>query len=219
MKHRGVIYDLDGTLIDSLRDIGDAANRVLETYHVAPFTTERYRTLVGDGVRVLFERAMAEREVAADATLIDGCMERFLSFYADNLTVYTEPYPGLIDVVQAVAAAGVPQAVLSNKPDLFTKRLAEHYFGGGTFSVVLGQREGVPKKPDPAGALEILESWGVPAGSVAYVGDTNTDMLTAAAAGCFAVGVAWGFRSKEELIRSGAACVVEDADALLRQLL
>ena len=218
MNDLGIIFDLDGTLLDSLRDIADSANHVLLSLNQPTYGYERYQTLVGDGVRKLFERALADAGTVLDELLLDDCMRRFVDHYAANLSIHTRPYDGVTRLVESLAAGGTRLAILSNKPDALTKRLVSHHFGDGAFWPVLGQRDSVARKPDPAGVLEIAREWGVAADRIAYVGDTNTDMLTANAAGCFAIGVTWGFRSKEELIRSGADQVV-DVAAELAELL
>ncbi len=219
MRFKAAIFDLDGTLLDSLADIGNAANRVLESLDQPTHSLERYRTLVGDGVRVLFQRAFEDTNAGAatDQWLAD-CMHRFFHFYDDECLKETKAYPGIDDLLSELQTHQFALGVLSNKPDGFTKRLVQHYFPG-VFSIVLGQRDEVPRKPDPIGVFEIQTQWSVPCDLIAYVGDTNTDMLTARNSGCFAIGVTWGFRSREELVCSGADVIAENASQLRAQIL
>ena len=206
----GVIFDLDGTLLNSLQDIANSANEVLDNINRKTFTLDRYRSLVGDGVRILFERAL-EEDGGADDALIDQCMADWRAIYADKCTIESRPYPGILDLLERLQMQSRKLAVLSNKPDAFTKKLVEHYFDPKTFTHVIGQREGIERKPDPNGVFEIQRTWSMASDCVAYVGDTNTDMSTAVNAGVFAIGVTWGFRSKEELVRTGADRIAENA--------
>ncbi len=215
MKYPTVVFDLDGTLLDSLQDIANSANDVLVQIGHEPHPIAAYSTLVGDGVRVLFERALGVDSISA-ADKLDDCMRRFNLVYETRCTEASQLYPGIKELVIELHARKLQLAVLSNKPDKFTKRLVDHYFPSREFSIVLGQREGIPRKPDPAGVFEIAKALETPADCIAYVGDTNTDMLTAQNAGCFAIGVTWGFRSREELLSCGAAALADNTQDLLK---
>jgi len=212
----GVIFDLDGTLLDTLRDIAEAANQVLLELGYPEHSLDAYRYLVGDGVRVLFHRALPDG-VGTDQ-VVDRCVESFERRYAETWDRTSAPYPGIESLLELLERRGIPMAVLSNKPHAFTLQCASRFFAPGQFDPVLGQRPHVARKPDPAGVDEICRHWGLPAGRVFYLGDTNTDMWTARAAGCVAVGVTWGFRPASELEASGARFLI-DAPMDLLQLL
>jgi phosphoglycolate phosphatase len=212
-----VIFDLDGTLIDSLEDIAHAANEVLVEFgrHVVP--VERYRTLVGDGVAVLMERLMPE--TASDERLRAASIASFDRHYDQHWNKRSKPYDGISELLNSLTCARLPMAILSNKPEAFTRRCADFFFPTISFSFVVGHSERFPKKPDPASSLWIANAIGVPADRIAYVGDTNTDMKTAVAAGFFAMGVLWGFRTRDELYETGARVVYDSPSELLHGLL
>lgn len=206
MKHtvRAVMFDLDGTLADSLADLANATNAALTAVGCPVHPRAKYRVLVGDGARVLCERALpADRQDLLDATL-----GRMRAHYDAHCFDETRLYPGIPELVRELHRRGDRLAVLSNKPDVFTKRMIEHFFKPNPFDAVRGQQLNVPLKPDPTGALEIARELNIPADEWLYLGDTNTDMLTAKAAGMVAVGVLWGFRDREELVGSGAEEIV-----------
>jgi len=206
-RFKAVIFDLDGTLLDTLADISAAANRVLESFGRDPYSLDSFRTLVGDGVAVLFQRAMPD--AISDSALLTTAMDRFHEFYADEWHKRSKPYDGIEDLLIWLEGQPISVSILSNKPDRFTKLCAAHFFPRSNFAHVDGQRDGIPRKPDPAGVHMIASDLNVSAEEIAYVGDTNTDMETAVSAGCYAIGVSWGFRSIEELKRSGAAVIVD----------
>ena len=206
-RFKAVIFDLDGTLLDTLADISAAANRVLESFGRDPYSLDSFRTLVGDGVAVLFQRAMPD--AISDSALLTTAMDRFHEFYADEWHKRSKPYDGIEDLLIWLEGQPISVSILSNKPDRFTKLCAAHFFPRSNFAHVDGQRDGIPRKPDPAGVHIIASDLNVSTDEIAYVGDTNTDMETAVSAGCYAIGVSWGFRSIEELKRSGSAVIVD----------
>jgi phosphoglycolate phosphatase len=212
-----VIFDLDGTLLDSLTDIANAANEVLVANHRAPLPVERYRTFVGDGVATLMERLIPE--TSEDASLRAACAASFAVNYEQQWNKTSKPYEGITELLNSLAFRGMNMAVLSNKPDSFTHRCVSHFFPTIRFVLVVGHSDRFPKKPDPTSSLWIARSLGIAADRIAYVGDTNTDMKTAVSAGFFAMGVAWGFRSRDELYRSGARVVYDHPRELLDGLL
>ena len=215
---RGVIFDLDGTLADSLRDIAEAANEVLEARGWPSFPLSVYRRAVGEGVHRLLER-LAERlpeEVARlDGEDVERLVRDFRARYEARMLRHTRPFDGVEALLSALAEREVPVAVLSNKPHEATLRVVQALFPGYGFRVVLGRRPEVPRKPDPAGAFEAAGALGLPPDDVVFVGDTPVDVHTARAAGMVPVGVAWGFREPEELRSAGAAAILGHPGDLL----
>ena len=214
MQYAAAVFDLDGTLLDTLADIAHAANRVLVQRGLPAHPLDAYRRFVGEGVRVLFERSLGD--VPDKEQMMAVCSEDFRQAYADCWNVQTRPYDGIDDLLTALVHRGVRMSVLSNKPDRFTKACIREYFPEIRFEAVLGQRDDVPRKPDPAGAREIAALMDLPPERILYVGDTAVDMQTANAAGMFPVGVLWGFRPLAELLDGGAQAVIEHPAELLR---
>lgn len=202
------IFDLDGTLLDTLDDLADAINEMLAGLELPPRSRDDVCAGVGDGMRRLVERMLPEDR--ADEALADEALERYRAAYRQRWHVRTRPYPGIDAELRRLTAAGVPLGVVSNKPQEFTGRMIDHYFQPPEvrFGVVLGQREGVPVKPDPAGLLEAAGLLGVDPGQCAYVGDSPGDIKAARRAGMQPVAVDWGFRSAETLRAAGARWVV-----------
>jgi phosphoglycolate phosphatase len=211
---RLVIFDLDGTLLDTLGDLAVSVNHALAMagYPVHPLAA--YRRFVGNGARELIARALPE--ASRDDATIDRLREDFKTHYSDHDRVLTEPYPGVAELVDELRRRGIALAVASNKYQAATDKLARHYFGPDTFQLILGQREGVPIKPDPAIVREILEKTGLAAGEAWYIGDSGVDMETAARAGVRSIGVTWGFRPRAELEEHGARYIVETTEDILR---
>ncbi|HVP60901.1 MAG TPA: HAD family hydrolase [Myxococcaceae bacterium] len=195
----GVIFDLDGTLADSLSDIASAMNRTLEAHGFPAHPVSAYRTFVGEGVRKLAERALPPGTEAVREAFIDA----YQADYAEHLLDQTRLFPGITEVLDGLQSAGVPVAVLSNKPDLPTRRLVDALCSRWEFRAIFGERPGVPRKPDPTSALALADALEAPPESVAFVGDTSVDILTARAASMRPVGVLWGFRP-QEVLASGA---------------
>ena len=201
-KFDAVLFDLDGTLLDTLRDIGEACNRVLTERGYPPHPIEAYRYLVGDGARVLWQRALPAGQ-RDDATL-EACLTDYIAEYARGWNVHTQPYEGVAEMLDAIVDRGMNLAVLSNKPHPFTVQCVDTFLARWQFHAVRGQSDTFPRKPDPASALDVARQLGTTPGRILYVGDTGTDMQTATAAGMFAVGVLWGFRERDELAANGA---------------
>lgn len=213
MATQAVIFDLDGTLLDTLEDIGCAMNRVLACRGLPQYPLDRYRLFVGDGAEVLVRRALPAGQ--ASQSLVGQCLADFKAAYAETWNVLTKPYPGIPELLDALKKKGMPMAILSNKPDDFTVRCVEAYLPQWSFGAVLGEQPGRPRKPDSAGALEIARRLSVPPRDIVYVGDTATDMQTAVAAGMMPVGVRWGFRPAEEMLAAGAQHLIETPLELL----
>jgi phosphoglycolate phosphatase len=209
----GVIFDLDGTLVDSLADIGLAMDAALAGFGLPPHPLAAYRQMVGEGAAVLAERASAGAGRAVDQAALLAAYRREYEARGHRSTTV---YPGVAALLGRLAADEVPMAVLSNKPDEFTRALVAVRFPDIPFAAVAGQRPGVPRKPDPHAALLLAAALDVPPALVAFVGDTAVDIETARAAGMIAVGVLWGFRGEDELVAAGAAHLLEDPLALLR---
>ena len=207
---RAVLFDLDGTLTDTLSDIACAMNRALRLHGLPEWPVDAYRYLVGNGAKVLSERCVRERQELAPAVRAD-----YQAYYEQHNLVRTRPYDGVPEMLRALAEAGMTLAVLSNKPDADTKNIVRHFFPDIPFSVVRGQVEGVPVKPDPAGAIAVAREMGVAPGDFLYLGDTAVDMRCALAAGMHPVGALWGFRTAEELRDNGAEALVQQPGELL----
>lgn len=202
MKYSAVIFDLDGTLLDTLEDIAVSANLVLRRLGEPERPIESYNTLVGDGVAMLFQRALPAS--CNDPSLLQRATAAFHEIYADQWHKRSKPYNGIEDLLSRLSSQRLPLAILSNKPDRFTQLCVSHFLSCFHFASIHGQKAGIPRKPDPAGVFNIARELDVRTESIAYVGDTNTDMETAVSAGCCAIGVSWGFRAVEELRRCGA---------------
>ncbi|PTL83501.1 HAD family hydrolase [Vitiosangium sp. GDMCC 1.1324] len=214
MHLRAALFDLDGTLLDSLHDIGAAMNHALATHGLPVHPLAAYRHFVGEGVRVLVSRAVPADQEA----LHEPVLAAYRAFYAEHMLDHTQPYPGIPEVLARLAGEGVKLAVLSNKPDAATRRLVAALLPDVRFGAVYGERAGVPRKPDPTAALGVAAELNVGPGDCAFVGDTAVDMETARAAGMYGVGVTWGFRDVEELQTHGARALARTSDELLQAL-
>ena len=214
MRFDAVIFDLDGTLADTLEDIGAAMNEALRRLGQPTHPPEAYREFVGEGVAKLAQAALPEDR----GDLVARAVSEFRAYYAAHLVDRTRPFPEIPAALDALAERGLALAVLSNKLDAMTKRIVEIRFGRWNFHPVFGEREGVPKKPDPSSAREIASILRVSPERVAVVGDTAIDIGTARAAGMSAVGVSWGFRPTDELERAGADAIVSNGRELVEVL-
>jgi len=213
MKYHAAIFDLDGTLIDSIRDIGEAMNRTLTAAGYPAHPMDSYLYFVGDGVRLLIERALPPEQQNEET--VSRILAQYRQDYADNWKTHTRPYDGIPQLMNELHAHGIPMGVLSNKPDGMTRKCVAHFFPEIPFSAVAGQKEDTPRKPDPSAALLIAGVMNVPPAQCVFIGDTATDMQTAVAAGMFPAGVSWGFRNERELISSGARLIAVKPEALL----
>ena len=208
-----VIFDLDGTLLDTIADLGTAGNQVLAAHGYPTHPIDAYRHFVGRGIRKLIERALSPHTPTEEET--DRLLTEFKAYYIAHKTDLTRPYKGIDALLATLQKSGVRLAVASNKFQSATEQLVRHYWGDQLFDMVLGQREGVPVKPDPRIVYDILQKTSIPAKDCLYIGDTNIDMQTAAAAGIESIGVSWGFRSVEELQAAGACHLVSDPAEIL----
>jgi phosphoglycolate phosphatase len=198
MIFEAVLFDLDGTLIDTLEDIGDAVNRVLSKKDFPTHAIPTYRKFVGDGSRTLIERALPEKH--CNDKNIDACLKEYVEDYSRNFNVKSK---------------GVKLAILSNKPDAMTKTCVDVFLSKWDFDVIFGERDSIPRKPNPQGALEIAKKMSTPPSNFLFLGDMATDMKTALSAGMFPVGVLWGFRSSKELKENGARAIIDQPLAVL----
>ncbi len=211
--YEAIIFDLDGTLLDTLQDLANAMNRVLENWGLPIHAVEEYRLFVGDGVENLVRRALPEN--MRDPLTLSRGVAAMRKQYSRSWASCTRAYPGVADLLDGLCAKSVPMAILSNKPDDFTKQMVKTMLGSWKFYPVLGERPLVPRKPDPTGALEIATILRIEPERFLYLGDTDTDMKTAVAAGMYPVGALWGFRSAQELLMAGARRLVSKPQELL----
>jgi phosphoglycolate phosphatase len=207
------IFDLDGTLIDSLADIAESINRMLDDRGYPRCQPGDFKQMVGDGMEKLVERALPES--VREEKLILTCVEEYRAHYDTLWNAQTRPYEGIHEMLAELKARGVKLGVISNKAHRFTVPMTEHFFGREIFDHILGQRAEVPRKPDPAGAHEMAAVLGVDVTACAYVGDSGIDMAFAKNSGMLGIGVSWGFRSVEELREHGARMIVDNPRELL----
>ena len=218
MKYDIVIFDLDGTLLNTIGDLAASVDYVMRSRNLPEHTDAEYRQMVGGGIKRLVERALPE-ELAANESYVDECVTQFRRYYVDNIDRHTVPYDGMCELLRDLQRAGVKLAVASNKFQHGTDRLVSKFFGDIDFVAVEGNREGAPLKPDPQIVTGILSRAGIAPERAVMIGDSGIDIRTAQAAGIDAIGVAWGFRFAEELYEAGAERVVSDVEELRKYLL
>ena len=211
-----IIFDLDGTLLNTLSDLAHSVNYALEKCGFPVHAIETYKYFIGDGINKLLERTLPENQQTTQN--ITRLKERFLAYYDAHNVDYTEPYEGIHDLLKTLQSKGFMLAVASNKYQTATEKLIRRFFPDISFTALFGQREGVPIKPDPAIVYDILRVAEVSADETLYVGDSGIDMLTAANSGAISVGVTWGFRSQSELEAAGAKYMAETTAGILTLL-
>ncbi|MBO7148456.1 MAG: HAD family hydrolase [Clostridia bacterium] len=208
-----VIYDLDGTLLDTLSTITYYGNKAMEHFGLNGFESDRYKLFVGNGARVLIKRLIEANNADANE-YFERAFEYYNEIYNAAPLYLTSPYDGITELVEKLGEMGIKQAVLSNKPDFAVKSNVSHFFGD-SFDKVYGARDGVPLKPDPAMLKALLDELGIKPDECVYVGDTDVDMKTGRAAGAYTVGVLWGFRDRAELEANGADAIVSTPNEIL----
>jgi phosphoglycolate phosphatase len=213
MTFSAVIFDLDGTLLDTLADLGGSVNRVLAGRGFPTHPLDAFRWFVGDGSRLLMTRALPSDQRSAG--MIDSCLAALLDDYNQNWHGQTRPYDGVVPLLERLVGQGKALSVVTNKPHPFTGQMVEHYFQGIPFRAVLGQQEGIAKKPDPVQALAAARSMGSLPEACLFLGDSGVDMETARRGGMTGVGAAWGFRPVDELRAAGARHIIHHPLELL----
>ena len=215
MKYRLALFDMDGTVLDTLQDLADATNAAMRMHGYPTHSVEAVRQFVGNGARVLIEKAVP---AGTDEAKINTVLGDFKEYYGKHSADATKPYDGVLDCLRALRAAGVYTAVVSNKPDFAVKMLAEQYFAG-LFDMAIGDREGVRKKPAPDSVFEVMRAMGISPAEAVYVGDSDVDVQTAKNAGIDGIFVDWGFRSAQCLRESGATVIVSDPARITERIL
>lgn len=215
MRHASIIFDLDGTLLDTLAGLVTTCNAVLARHGFPQHETEKYRYFVGDGLATLMERIAP---AGTGKSLLEECCGLFSELYEKNWKCSCLPYAGVPEMLAALRQNSFHLAVLSNKPHAFTSLIVEDFFPGEVFSLVYGQRDGFAKKPDPQVALEIAARFGSRPSETVFVGDSGVDIRTGKAAGMMTVGVTWGFRKREELMENKADIIINSPMELLHHV-
>ena len=211
-KYKGIIFDLDGTLLNTIEDISDSMNEVLKAFNLNTYSYEEYKQKIGGGFRNLVLNSFPKD---ANENTIDKALDMLFKIYSENYINKTRPYDGIEDLLYLLAEKNIKLAVNSNKKDEYTKNLIYRFFHGIPFTDIYGQRENIQIKPDPTAALEIAENMNLKPEEILFIGDTKTDVLTGKNAHMDSVGVLWGFRSREELSKYGAKYIVSDWKEIL----
>lgn len=214
------IFDLDGTLVNSIADLANAVNQTLRQMHYPTHPLERFYQFVGNGVQKLCERALPENATSEDQTFL---LTHFSAYYESHCLQYTVPYHNIPAALEQLKSAGIQLAAASNKPQRFTEKIIHHFFGDDTFAVICGSCETRPKKPAPDIIFEIMQQLHTEKAQTIFIGDSNVDIMTAANASISSIGCTWGFRGREELIAAGANFLADDPaqlpDLILHEIL
>ncbi|TVQ96212.1 MAG: HAD family hydrolase [Spirochaetaceae bacterium] len=216
MAFHAVLFDLDGTLLDTLADIAVSMNHALQSLGFPAHEVDSYRRRVGWGARVLAEKSLPEDH--HDPDTVARCVQLFAEYYSLHPNDHTRPFEGIVQMLAALRTASVPCAVLSNKPHDLTVSVVAQSLEGHPFVAVYGDRSGVPPKPHPGTARDAARQLGHAEDEVLFVGDSDIDMQTAVAAGMEPVGVTWGFRTREVLHDAGARVIIDQPAQLLNLL-
>lgn len=209
------IFDLDGTLTDTLDSLTFSVNETLKEMGLLPITAEKCRQFVGNGARVLMEKSLLEAG-EADLRRMDEAMQIYGRIFDANCTYHVVPYKGISDMLQAMRKKGMKLAVLSNKPHRQTVHVVETVFGKGVFQHIQGQMENIPRKPDPRAALKIAGALGVSREDTVYIGDSEVDIAMGTNAHMMTIGVTWGFRGRAILQEAGAVYIADSPEEILK---
>ena len=207
------IFDLDGTILDTLQDLADALNHTLSAYSYPLKTVRQTQAMIGHGLRNLVRDATG----SGDEVLVNEMLSELVAYYSEHSADKTAPYSGIVEMIGKLREAGIRTAVLSNKRDEVTRFLCSHFFPG-LFDICRGERSGIPIKPSPESVHSIMSELGVDASDTVYIGDSEVDITTARNAGTDCFIVTWGFRSREDLVRSGADRLFDDVPSLFDAL-
>jgi len=210
---KAVLFDLDGTLLDTLVDLADSMNTILKRFGYPPHATESYRYFVGDGMEKLVIRSLPPGNYSPED--INLYIREIKMDYHQRWPHNSRPYDGISDMLDELESLHIPAAIFSNKPDEFTREMVDKLLPHWKFAETVGATSAVPRKRDPTGAISIAEKMMIAPQHFLYLGDTNTDMQTATRAGMFGVGAAWGFRSVEELLENGAQCIIRHPSEII----
>lgn len=213
--YKACIFDLDGTLTDTLESLTFSVNETLKEMHLPEITSEQCREFVGNGARVLMEKAIT---VSGEEHLsrLEEAMERYGRIFDANCTYHVIPYPGIVPMLEEMNQKGIQLAVLSNKPHRQAVHVVEEIFGESRFRVVQGQNENVPRKPDPTAALQIVKQLHAAPEETIYIGDSEVDVATGKAAEMLTIGVSWGFRKRQVLEEAGARYIADSPEEILK---
>lgn len=209
---KAVLFDLDGTIANSLKDLANATNIALEKYGFPTRQTEEFKYFVGDGIPKMLERALPEGEKTSES--VERLLAVFKPFYAVHYADNTYPYEGVTELIASLKADGIKTAVVTNKVQEMADIVVNKLYGN-VFDIVFGKREGIPAKPDPTAALMTMKSLGVKPEECIFMGDSGMDVAAAVNSGALPVGVLWGFRDREELMQNGARYIIEKPAELL----
>jgi phosphoglycolate phosphatase len=212
-KHKAIVFDLDGTLINSIPDIADSMNEVLSRYGYPQYNHNQYKYFVGNGIKKLVERCVPPEYSTLEN--VENIFRMMIEVYSDNCLNKTAVYDGIPELLDGLTAKWIKMAILSNKTDSITQQICNKLFYNRHFDIVLGLTDNFPKKPNPQSALFIAKNLSVSPDEVFYLGDTSIDMETACAAGFFAAGASWGFRPAEELLSFGAKFIADNPNDCL----
>lgn len=207
-NYKAVIFDLDGTLLDTLEDLADAVNYTMKKFGFPERSLDEVRAFVGNGAKRLIGQSAPD---STDTATLEECLGEFKAFYFANSKVKTKPYDGIISLLETLKANGYKTAVVTNKPDDAAKETVKHFFGE-LIDFTVGQIDGVPQKPEPDCVYTALEKLGVSKGEAVFAGDSDVDCITALNAGLDCIGVTWGFRSREVLEENGARYITDKVD-------
>ncbi len=217
MHFEAVLFDLDGTLLDTIQDLADSMNETLGHFGFPLHKMEQYKYFIGNGMENLVRRSLPET-AAQNPVIYSDCLSTMRRIYGAKADKSTRPYPGIPELLDQLSDRRIKMSILSNKPDDLTQKVVVKFLAKWRFEAVMGERPPTPRKPDPTSAIGIAHQLAIHPEKFIYLGDTSTDMETATGAGMYAVGALWGFRDAEELVASGARKLIESPSELLSLL-